>query len=307
MPSRKKATNEHELRKKKTETDRYFVQVVGKALDILDAVSQSLEPVSLVQLTRDLQQSKSSVFRILCTLEQKGLLERRPGDMYAMSRSNSAPFPNQLLERLRRVADSVMPELGREFRESVNLGVLFENHIEVLEVFSSAQKINMGTIVGSIIPPHASSLGKCITAHQAEHRRDHLVRAYGLNAFTPQTITNPGELEREFARVREQGYAIDREESTPQGCCFGAPIRTGEGVVVAAISVSLPRSRVGQEEKIIEAVRQAAETISNDLPPKTSQTAPGMMGSNSEFPSTISSQVTDPDPVDSLSSSAQVR
>jgi DNA-binding IclR family transcriptional regulator len=293
MSSRKKEIKDGRPGIKQAEGSRYFIQAVGKALDILMAVGQSPEPVSLVQLTRDLRQSKSSIFRILCTLEQKGLLERRPGDLYVLPRSNSAPVPNQLLEHLRRAAGPVMRDLGREFRESVNLGFLFENHIEVLEVFSSAQKINMGTVVGSIIPPHASSLGKCITAHQPEHRRDHLVRAYGINAFTPQTITNPVQLEQEFARVRDQGYAIDREESTPQGCCFGAPIRTAAGLVVAAISVSLPRSRVDQEEKIIEAVRQAAETISRNLTQRNDSHTPSQVpeGNPDLLYSTTSSQI----------------
>ena len=55
----------------------YFVRAVGNAIDILEILSERREPVSLVRLTELLGRSKSSVFRILCTLEEKGLLERK--------------------------------------------------------------------------------------------------------------------------------------------------------------------------------------------------------------------------------------
>jgi IclR family acetate operon transcriptional repressor len=255
------------LGKPKDRYEEYFIRAVGNAIDILELINQSPEPISLVRVSEVIGQSKSSVFRILCTLEHKGLLERRPGNVYALSNSGFSLKSNRTLVRLKCVAEPLMRELGKEFRETVSLAFLFENHIEVIAVVDSPQRIRMYNVLGSIIPPYASSVGKCIVAHQPEARREHLVATYGIHAFTPRTIIDATELDEEFNRVLQQGFAVDREESTPDGCCFGAPIWTakGKGHVEAALSLSLPKVRLTDESKIIEALRRTARLISNQL------------------------------------------
>ncbi len=248
--------------KSKDRYEDYYIRAVSNAVDILDLIGQGSEPVSLARVAEFIGQSKSSVFRILCTLEHKGLLERRPGDVYAVPNPGFSLRSNQILVKLKSLAEPLMREVGKEFRETVSLAFLFENHIEVVAVIDSPQRIRMYNVVGGIIPPHASSVGKCIVAHQTEDRREHLVTAYGIQAFTPQTIIDPTALDEEFARVREQGFAVDREESAPDGCCFGAPVWTSRNDVRAAVSLSLPKVRLADESKIIESVQRTARLIS---------------------------------------------
>ncbi len=251
--------------KPKDRYEDYYIRTVSNAIDILELVSQSPEPISMARVAEFIGQSKSSVFRILCTLEHKGLLERRPGDVYALSNSGFSLKSNQSLVKLKCVAEPLMRDLGREFRETVSLAFLFENHIEVVAVVDSPQRIRMYNVVGGIIPPHASSVGKCIVAHQTEARREHLVTTYGIHAFTSQTIVDATELDEEFRRVRQQGFAVDREESAPDGCCFGAPIWTSRDHADAALSLSLPKVRLSDESKIIESLRRTARLVSERL------------------------------------------
>ncbi len=251
-----------EAARKKASGGKYYVQAVGRAFDILELLSHSPETVSLVQISRTLRQSKSSVFRILNTLAQRGFVERRPGDQFALLPASRALIPDPVLANLTQAADPIMRDLGREFRESVSLAYLFENHIGVVAVVDSPQKVRMGNVLGGIIPPHASSLGKCITAFQSDPMRERLLRAYGIVAFTPKTITDETRLHAEYARIREQGYAVDAEESTAEGHCVGAPIRARGDRVVAALSISCLKSRLVDEDKLVEAVRRAAEELS---------------------------------------------
>lgn len=252
-------------RDRQPKADKYFAKAVGKAFRILEIVKQTSEPISLNQLTQSVQSAKSSVFRIIHTLEVLGYLEKTSGDRYILSPTISSLVPNYLLHRLIGVANPHMRNLAREFRETISLGFLFQNHIEVVEVIESPQKIQMGNIVGSIIPPHASSIGKSITAYQPEWRRDRLLRTYGLYQHTPHTITDEVELKKELDLIRARGYAIDMEETTLEGCCFGAPICGNGDQAIAAVSISLPKMRLKNEEKVIAAVRSAAAAISADL------------------------------------------
>ena len=251
--------------KPKVRQEEYFIRAVGNAIDIIELLSQSTEAVSLLHVTEAVGQSKSSVFRILCTLENKGLIERRPGDLYVLSRSGFSLQSDRLLDRLKHAAQSPMRDLSREFRETVSLAFLRQNHIEIVEVIDSPQRIRMYNVVGGLIPPYASSVGKCIAAHQPETLREHLLTAYGLHAFTPRTITDAALLDEEFRRVREQGYAVDREESTTGGYCFGAPVWVSAERVAAALSLSLPEARLADERKLVDAVRRTARTISERL------------------------------------------
>ena len=243
----------------------YFVRAVGNAIDILEILSERREPVSLARLTELLGRSKSSVFRILCTLEEKGLLERLPRDLFTLPHPGFTLRSNRQMERLKRAAQPFMRDLSRQFRETVSLAFVRENHIEIVEVIHSPQRIRMYNVPGGIIPPHASSLGKCIAAYQAEVVREHLLTTYGFHQFTPNTINDAAVLEEEFQRVREQGYAVDREESTMDGCCFGVPIRTSSDEVRAATSISMPKTRVADEERIIAALKRATEGVSQQL------------------------------------------
>jgi IclR family acetate operon transcriptional repressor len=255
----------HVSRASTPKKDKYFAKTIGKTFRILEVFRQSPEPLSLNQVTQRVRGAKSSVFRVIHTLQVLGYLDRNGADQYRLSPIISSQIPNQLTRRLIEFALPAMTDLNREFRETVSLAVLFANHIEVVRVMESPQKVQMGNIVGSIIPPHASSLGKSITAFLSEPRRDHLLRAYGMVPITPSTITDELAFHKELDQVRAQGYAVDMEESALGGCCFGAPIFDEIDQAVAAVSVSIPKMRLDNEQRVVSAVRAAAAAISKAL------------------------------------------
>jgi len=248
--------------------DKYFSKVVGKALDALTAVCSSPEPLSLNELTRRVGLAKTSLFRILHTLEVSGYLERDPAGRYRAPATLRPNGQGHLQQDLIAAASLKLKELNRQFGETVSLAMRFENHLEVIATVESPHLIRMVNTVGRILPPHASSLGKAITAFQPEDRRESLVRSYGLHRFTGRTIVDEHELRQEFERIRTQGFSVDAEESALEGCCFGAPIRGADGTVVAAISLSMPRMRLtgdAQRDRIVAAIRKAANQISRTL------------------------------------------
>jgi IclR family acetate operon transcriptional repressor len=248
--------------------DQYFSKIVGKALDALDLVRAAPEPLSLNELTLRIGLAKTSLFRILHTLEVAGYLEREPDGRYVAPAGLRPLASGSLQEAIIEAAVAPMKELNREFRETVSLAMRFENHIEVIATIESPQLIRMGNTVGRILPPHASSLGKAITAFQPEDRRDSLLRSYGLHRFTPHTIVDERDLKHELERVRTQGFSMDAEESALGGSCFGAPVRAADDAVVGAISLSMPKMRLSSDEHrqaIIAAIRRAGDEISTKL------------------------------------------
>ena len=244
---------------------QYLSRAVTKSVEILELLQ---EPMALHEVARRIKLSKTSAFRLLCTLESSGYLNQTAAGQYSLAPEIHRVANSRFLVRLLRCAAPLMCDLGRALRETINLAALFENRIEVIAIEESPELLRMSNVVGHILPPNASSLGKVITSFQSDERREKLIRSYGLYRFTPETITDRSELQREFERTREQGFGADREESVADGYCFAVPIFGRSGDVPAGISVSLPKLRMRnaeQEQRLVEALKATAAQISAAL------------------------------------------
>jgi DNA-binding IclR family transcriptional regulator len=257
-----------EVPKKVRGGDQYLSRAVGKALQALEMLQLQTAPMALNEIANRIQLSKTSTFRLLRTLENSGYLVANSSGRYSSVPEIHSVVPTQFLVRLLRAATPRMQDLSRDLRESVSLAALFENHSEVIAVVESPEVIRMSNVVGHILPPNASALGKVLTAFLPEPRREKLLRSYGLYRFTPFTLTNAAELAAELDRVRAQKYATDYEESVMDGCCFAVPIFGECGDSPAAISTSIPKVRLRGEEhakQVIEALRVTSARISSEL------------------------------------------
>ena len=248
--------------------DQYFSRAVGKALEVLEFLQSELKPLSMNEIAQRIQLSKTSAFRILRTLETLGCVIVDGRGQYMLAPGIHAVTPTQWLGKLHRVGVPHLEALSRELAETSTLAALFENRVEVIAVVESPHVIRMSNVVGHILPPNASSLGKAITAFQPADQRERLLRSFGTYRFTKHTITDRKDLNREYEDIRLQKYAIDREECAYDGICFCTPIFGPNGQVSAAISSSMPKTRLrdtAQEESIIAAVRATAEQLALDL------------------------------------------
>jgi DNA-binding IclR family transcriptional regulator len=100
--------------------------------------------------------------------------------------------------------------------------------------------------VGRRTPMHATAAGKVFMAHMDPEQLDALL-VEGLESYTPRTIVDRPTLGRELALVRERGYACPVDEQEIGLAAVGAPIRTLDGHVIAAVTVSGPSFRITDE------------------------------------------------------------
>jgi DNA-binding IclR family transcriptional regulator len=261
--------------RKSTESERksgvgsqYLSRAVSKSLKVLELLQSARSPISLQEIARRIQLSKTSTFRLLRTLEAAGCLVQAGNGEYQLAPGIHSVVPTLWLARLLRVATVRMQELNANLRETVSMAALFDNRVEVVAVIESPQIIKMSNVVGHIVPPNASSLGKVIAAFQSQQQQEKLLRSYGFWHFTEKSITDPAKVQEEFNRVHADKFATDREESVPDGICFGVPVFNAAGEVNVALSSSVPKMRVrdqNHEKAIVAALRAAAEKISADF------------------------------------------
>ncbi|HXB67264.1 MAG TPA: IclR family transcriptional regulator [Candidatus Acidoferrales bacterium] len=267
-PARVKRPERTRPSPKKRGHDPHLSRAVSKALESLEILQGEGRGLALNEIARRLQLSKTSTFRLLRTLEAAGCLVSSGSGQYALGPGTHPVISTQWIARLLRAALPRLQDLSRELGETASLAALFDNRVEVIAIVESSQLIRMSNVVGHIVPPNASSLGKAIIAFLPYEQREKLLRSYGTYRFTEQSITDRTELEKEFDRVRHQKFAMDCEESVPDGYCFGVPIVTDSGQIAAALSVSLPKSRLGDQghqEAVVAGLRAAAEQIVANL------------------------------------------
>jgi DNA-binding IclR family transcriptional regulator len=269
MPKSDTATRKSvESAKKSGGGSQYLSRAVSKSLKVLELLQAARSPIGLHEIARRIQLSKTSTFRLLRTLEAAGCLTCVGSGEYRLAPGIHSVVPTLWLARLLRVALVRMQELNNQLRETVSLAALFDNRVEVVAVIESPQIIKMSNVVGHILPPNASSLGKVIAAFQSQELREKLLRSYGFWHFTEHSITDPAKIQEEFSRVLAEKFATDREESVPDGICFGVPVFNAAGEVNVALSASVPKMRVrdrDHEKAIVAALRATAENISSDF------------------------------------------
>ena len=248
--------------------DKYYSKVIGRALDILAVLRKHEHPLGLADIAAQVGLAKSSVFRLLHTLEVSSYVERTAEGAYGLSADLQMWGDGKRVTDLVDAALPHMRTLSREFGETITLAMHFDNRIEVVATLDSPQLIRMANTVGRILPPHASSLGKAITACLPDDVVERLRRSYGTHRFTEHTITDEVALKQEYERIRTSGFSTDAEESVLEGCCFGAAVAAPDGTVVAALSLSLPKMRLidaAMQDQIITAVREAAAQTAKSL------------------------------------------
>ena len=190
-------------------------------------------------MTRDLAIPKSSLFRLLATLEAREYVVRDEEGRYRLGTKvlefEAAYRP---WSRLRGVAFPFMHQLARQAKETSHLAVLGEGGAVYLDKVEGPRSLMLSSRIGGKAALHASAVGKVLMAGLTEEKLEEVVAQYGLPRLTERTITSFAQLKSHLAEVRERVYAVDDEEEDEGIRCVGAPIRDHRGTVIAALSLS---------------------------------------------------------------------
>lgn len=249
-------------------TERYTIQSIDKALDLIELLAEH-GTLSLIELTEKLEQPKSSTYRIVLTLENRGFISRSDEDGKYCLGYKQLMLTRNLLERntLRSAALQEMRKLSDRYGDTVNLGVLLDGQVLYVEIIESTHPLRMTDSIGSRAPFHATAIGKAIASRMSDEVVLEYAGSYGLPVITPNTINTEAGLLEELRRIREQGYALDDEEIVEGARCVAAPVLDLHGRPVGAISLSGAMHRFKEERlpEISAQIVEAALAVSRKL------------------------------------------
>jgi IclR family acetate operon transcriptional repressor len=223
------------------------VQSVNRAISILQVLARH-GAARVTEIAAELGVHKSTVFRLLATLEARGLVvqntERGRYQLgYGVVQLAAGATSKHDMSLLGR---PVCQELAAAVGETVNVAI-HDGHtvISIDQVIGSATVTSINW-VGQRTPLHATSAGKVFLAHLPPEQVDALLTE-GLESYTPHTVVDPAALGQQLALVRERGYAYTLEEHEIGLAAVAAPIRSLDGQIVAAVAISGPRYRLDED------------------------------------------------------------
>ena len=243
---------------------RYVVAPVHKAMQLLDALVASKEPMTLSDLAACTALPKTTAFRYLYTLRASSFVRYDEAtERYVIGSRVAVSAPlNTQVERIREAAHPALRRLQRQFNETVNLAVRDGSDIVYIDMVGSTRLQHTEAMIGKRDPLYSTALGKAIllTLGSSELAR---VVPRQMPSRTPHTITNRDQFLDNIAQSALRHYALDLEENEVGARCVAAAIcspRSGDAI--AAISISGP-SQLMTMETLDRMGRVLARTVSH--------------------------------------------
>lgn len=249
-------------------TEQNTIKSLDRAMQVLEHLS-TLSGATLSELVSDLDQSAATVYRILVTLEGRGLVELDAetqvwhvgpqafliGARYLRRAS--------LIDRARPILRRLMEDTG----ETANLAVARDGHVIFVSQAECHSSIRAFFPPGTMSPMHASGIGKALLAQMSEAQFERHLKRGALERFTEHSITDPDALRAEMEKIRANGYSFDDQEKNIGMRCIAAAVFDWNGEAVAGISISGPVSRITDAETgpLADAVMQGADQLSKAL------------------------------------------
>ena len=238
-------------------------QTLNRALTLLEA---SAEMHELDKLAETINVSRSTAYRLLTALTERGYLRHEPRAGYYLGpRLMQLGFKVYSDIHLSSIAHPHLVKASKTIQETIHLAVLENDRGVYIDVLPGSRELQMASKIGGQIFPQCTALGKILVSGLPENR---WAEFFSKNLKrTENTITNIDIFLNDLKMVKETGLAFDIEENELGIMCIAAPIFDVKGNVVAAISfagatVYLDKNSL---DKLAPFLLQTAKDISADL------------------------------------------
>jgi DNA-binding IclR family transcriptional regulator len=216
-------------------------KTVKNALTLLSCFSRSSPVLTTSELARQLKLARTSVMRLLVTLETCGFVEKHPGGagyrigLRAFEVGTLFLVANPLSFLVLRALD----ELVAKTQCTAYFAILDKDDIVILNYREGTLPIRFIWQVGDRLPLHTTALGKAMLAHMPVREIErHIGKRQQLRGLTEKSIRTRAALDEDIERTRARGWGLAHEESHAGLTAVGSAILDAGGHPIAAISIS---------------------------------------------------------------------
>ena len=219
------------------------ILVLEKSVAVLSAFSLDEPALSLAQLTAKTRLPKTTVHRLLYSLQLNGLISQNAADGTYSLGPKLLELGALAFARLdvRRVIQPYLDELSAEIQHSIVVCVLADDRLLYIDKRDSRYLLRIMSEIGQRRPAYFGAVGRAIMAHLPEDEVDRLLAQPPAPGDLPPTAPAPPAFKKELLLVRERGYAVEDSEVITGVVGVAAPVFGGNGQVVASLGVAVPR------------------------------------------------------------------
>jgi IclR family acetate operon transcriptional repressor len=220
------------------------VTLIARTIRTLEIVASG--PITAAELGRRLRVNRSTALRLLSELIAAGYVSRDPVT------KRFTLVPSRLLDLVAgpethanwsQIIDPVLAEIRDTTGDATILGVPARQTMVYIAFFSTFHVIAISERVGTVRPMHCSALGKAYLSALDPAAFDSELSLMTYTGGTERAVRTEQELRARVQQAREDGYALDVDETFDHVRCVAVPVRVGESVV-GAIGISGPASRL---------------------------------------------------------------
>ena len=224
---------------------RYILSSVDHALSILNLFFD-YEELSINDVAKMIGISRSTAFRFMVTLENRGFITKTT---YSRYRPGLNLFSLGMLAYNRMELVSLLhphlTSLAEESGETCHLCILEDGiHVTFIDRALGSSRLKMDTTPGYRQYAHCTATGKAILAFQSDQVINQYLRRISFEPVTQNSIKDAQELLKILDTVKRNGYACDNEEAELGLTCYACPLLESTGRSYAAISISGPTTRM---------------------------------------------------------------
>lgn len=237
--------------------EEYRSSTIQRALDILNLFKDQ-PSLSFVDLQKKLGFNKTTLYRVLSTLQDNKYLKRDEGGKYGLG-INLFILGNRISKEyhLINVSTPFMQDLSQSLDLTLHLGILEGTNVILIQKVEPHRSIKMICHIGGYLPAHCTSLGKTLLAFSSKEAVQKVIGTQGLQRFTPHTICTTESLLAELESIRSRGYALDNAEHEKNIRCVAVPILNDSGRIESALGAAGTIMDLPDEESI----RKTADTL----------------------------------------------
>jgi IclR family transcriptional regulator, KDG regulon repressor len=243
-----------------------YIQSVDRALTLLEHIGSHFdEHLGLVELSELIGVDRSSIFRLLTTLMKHGLIRQEDSRKSYQLGFGVYKLASALHEQLKitDVVSRFLKELAAYSTENAHLAVRSIRQAVFIDRERGSTGISTNTNIGDAEELYCTAVGKCLICQMSQREIEELYRRTPLTVYTERTVTAFDRITEELASVRQQGFAVDREEYQPNVICIAAPIYNFDGKIQASIGISGPKERVERRfDDLVATVKRMGSDIS---------------------------------------------
>jgi IclR family transcriptional regulator, pca regulon regulatory protein len=247
--------------------EREFNQSLAKGLAAIEAFGDGGPPMTLSDVARKVGLTPGSARRVVQTLETLGYVTCASGRYALLPRALRLGYAYLSSLPLTNLVQPLLTKLTQQLDQSCSLAML-DGLDAVFVARSAAPRLARDyMLVGGRLPAHATSFGKVMLAGLAQDKLADFLRRSSFARLTPRTIGTERALLAELLRVRQQGWALNDQESILGLRSIAVPIAV-KGSVVAALGLSAEVSQIDpgpMVKRYLAPLQSAADGLSQSL------------------------------------------